>query len=313
MKKIKRCLGKAAACLSVLGLVAVAGEGTVAAQVTVASTTTMVTDMVKQVGGDRVKVQGLMGAGVDPHLYKPAASDGLKLNRAKAIFYSGLMLEGRMSDLFARMGRRGKKVYPVTEGVPERSFLEPEEFEGHWDPHVWGDPRLWRSCVDVVVEGLSAVDRSGAVEFKRRGAAYKEELSALHEWAKRRIAEIPKGQRVLVTSHDAFNYFGKAYDLQVVGVQGVSTVSQAGLADIAKTADFIKERGVKAIFVESSVSPAVIERISKDAGVKIGGELFSDACGKPGQMETGDGETYDVGTYIGMIKHNVNTIVEALK
>ena len=273
----------------------------------------MVADMVRQVGGDRISVVGLMGPGVDPHLYKPAATDGLKLNRAEAIFYSGLMLEGRMADLFARMGRRGKKVYAVTEGIPRASLLEPEQFEGHWDPHVWGDPQLWVSCVDVVVAGLSAVDRAGAAEFQRRGAAYKKELAVLREWAAKRIGEIPKAQRVLVTSHDAFNYFGKAYGLQVVGVQGVSTVSQAGLADIAKTADFIKQRGVKAIFVESSVSPAVIQRISKDAGVRIGGELYSDACGKPGEMETGGGESYDVGSYIGMIKHNINTIVEALK
>ncbi len=297
------------------GLLALLGVGSVAAapKVTVATTTTMVTDMVRQIGGDRVEVRGLMGPGVDPHLYKPAASDSLKLNRAKAIFYSGLMLEGRMSDLFARMGRRGKKVYPVTEGIPKASLQEPEEFEGHWDPHVWGDPRLWAKCVDVVVEGLSAVDRAGAAQFKTRGAAYQRELTELHAWAQKRIAEIPKERRVLITSHDAFNYFGKAYGLQVVGVQGVSTASRAGLADVAKTADFIRQRGVKAIFVESSVSPAVIERISRDAGVKIGGELFSDACGKPGQMESGGGGTYDVGTYIGMIKHNVNTIVEALK
>jgi len=281
--------------------------------ITVATTTTMVTDLVRQVGGGRVEAQGLMGAAVDPHLYKPAATDGLKLNRSKAIFYSGLMLEGRMTDLFARMGRRGKKVYPVTEGIPESNLLEPEEFEGHWDPHVWGDPTLWAKCVDVVVKGLSDVDPGGAAGYRSRGAAYQRELAALHDWAQKRLGEIPKGRRVLVTSHDAFNYFGKAYGLQVVGVQGISTVSEAGLADIAKTADFIKQRGVKAIFVESSVSPAVIQRISKDAGVKIGGELFSDACGKPGQMESGGGETYDVGTYIGMIKHNVNTIVEALK
>lgn len=310
---MKRIFSRATVWLSAIAAVTLAGNVFAAPKITVATTTTMVTDMVRQIGGDRITVQGLMGPGVDPHLYKPAASDGLKLNRAKAIFYSGLMLEGRLSDLFARIGRRGKKVYPVTEGIPEESLLEPEEFEGHWDPHVWGDPRLWEKCVDVVVEGLSVLDRAGSIGFKRRGATYKKELAALHVWAKERIAEVPKEQRVLVTSHDAFNYFGNAYGLQVVGVQGISTVDRAGLADIAKTADFIKQRGVKAVFVESSVSPAVIERISKDAGVKIGGELFSDACGQPGQMESGGGESYDVGTYIGMIKHNVNTIVEALK
>lgn len=287
--------------------------GQAADRIQVATTTTMVTDLVKQIGGDRIEIAGLMGPGVDPHLYKPAVADGLKLRNAAAIFYSGLMLEGRMSDLFARMGRGGKKVYPVTESIPEKSLLEPEEFEGHWDPHVWGDPVLWSKCVNTVVEGLSAADPAGKSGYAKRGADYKKQLAELHEWAKKRIAEIPESRRVLITSHDAFNYFGRAYGLEVIGVQGVSTVNQAGLADIAKTVDFIKGRGVKAIFIESSVSPAVIERISKDAGVKIGGELFSDACGAPGQMESGGGERYDVGTYIGMIKHNVNTVVEALK
>lgn len=295
---------------------AVAGAttfGHAAARIQVATTTTMVTDMVRQIGGDRVQALGLMGPGVDPHLYKPAVADGLKLRKSAAIFYSGLMLEGRMSDLFARMGRGGKKVYPVTESIPERRLLEPEEFEGHWDPHVWGDPVLWSLCIDTVVEGLSAADPAGKTHYAKRGVEHKAQLAELHEWAKKRIAEIPESRRVLITSHDAFNYFGRAYGLKVIGVQGVSTVNQAGLADISKTVDFIKKRGVKAIFVESSVSPAVIERISKDAGVKIGGELFSDACGAPGQMESGGGERYDVGTYIGMIKHNVNTVVDALK
>jgi manganese/zinc/iron transport system substrate-binding protein len=283
------------------------------AKVRVVATTTMVTDMVRQVGGDRVSVEGLMGPGVDPHLYKPAASDVRKLRGAQAIFYSGLMLEGRMADLFARMARDGKKVYPVTESVPEKELLEPEAFEGHWDPHVWGDPLLWAKCIDTVVTGLSDIDPAGRKHYAERGAKLKEEFQQLHAWAKRRMNEIPKARRVLITSHDAFNYFGNAFGLEVVGVQGISTVTEAGLADIAKTVDYIKQRQVKAIFIESSVSPAAIQRISKDAGVKVGGELFSDACGSLGEMHTGGGETYDVGTYIGMIKHNVNTVVEALK
>jgi manganese/zinc/iron transport system substrate-binding protein len=160
--------------------------------------------------------------------------------------------------------------------------------------------------------GLEA-EPSGKAYFTGRGAKLKAEYAKLHEWAKKRIEEVPKARRVLITSHDAFNYFGQAFDIEVVGVQGISTVTEAGLADIAKTVDFIKQRRVKAIFVESSVSPATIQRISKDAGVKVGGELFSDACGAPGEMHKGGGESYDVGTYIGMIKHNVNTVVEALK
>jgi manganese/zinc/iron transport system substrate-binding protein len=286
------------------GLVAAAAltQGS-AAKMNVVTTTTMVTDMVKEVGGDRVSVVGLMGPGVDPHLYKPASGDVVKLQRAKVIFYSGLMLEGRMSDLFFRMARSGKKVYAVTESIPEKDRLEPPEFEGHWDPHVWGDPTLWSKCIATVVEGLSQGDPAGRPYYTKRGLGVVESYKDVHQWALKRIAGIPKKQRVLLTSHDAFNYFGKAFGFQVVAVQGLSTVTEAGLADIAKTVDF----------VESSVNPAAIERVSKDAGVKIGGELFSDACGKPGEMHEGHGEKYDVGTFVGMVKHNINTIVDALK
>ena len=296
------------------GLVAAAAlTQAFAAKMNVVTTSTMVTDMVKEVGGDRVSVVGLMGPGVDPHLYKPASGDVVNLQRAKVIFYSGLMLEGRMSDLFFRMARSGKKVYAVTESIPEKDRLEPPEFEGHWDPHVWGDPKLWSRCIATVVEGLSQGDPAGRPYYTKRGLGVVESYKDVHQWALKRIAGIPKKQRVLLTSHDAFNYFGKAFGFQVVAVQGLSTVSEAGLADITKTVDFIKSKNLKAIFVESSVNPAAIERVSKDAGVKIGGELFSDACGKPGEMHEGQGEKYDVGTFVGMVKHNINTIVDALK
>ena len=296
------------------GLVAAAAlTQAYAAKMNVVTTSTIVTDMVKEVGGDRVSVVGLMGPGVDPHLYKPASGDVVKLQRAKVIFYSGLMLEGRMSDLFFRMARSGKKVYAVTESIPEKDRLEPPEFEGHWDPHVWGDPMLWSKCITTVVEGLSQGDPAGKPYYTKRGLGVVESYKDVHQWALKRIAGIPKKQRVLLTSHDAFNYFGKAFGFQVVAVQGLSTVSEAGLADITKTVDFIKSKNLKAIFVESSVNPAAIERVSKDAGVKIGGELFSDACGKPGEMHEGQGEKYDVGTFVGMVKHNINTIVDALK
>lgn len=279
----------------------------------VAATTTMVTDMVRDVGGEWVAVTGLMKPGVDPHLYKPSASDVTMLSRADVIFYSGLMLEGRMADLFAKMGRQGKKVYAVTEAIAEERLLEPPEFQGHWDPHVWGDPSLWAETVEVVVKGLSDAWPEKAEAFAERGAAVKEQYRDLHRWALERVEEIPESGRIVVTSHDAFNYFGQAFGLQVIGVQGISTVSEAGLADIAETADFIKKKSIPAIFVESSVSPAAIQRISQDSGARIGGELFSDAMGTPGEMHTQNGESYDVGTYAGMVKHNINTVVEALK
>ena len=294
-------------------LVAGAFTQVYSAKLNVVTTTTMVTDMVKEIGGERVEVVGLMGPGVDPHLYKPASGDVVKLQRAKVIFYSGLMLEGRMTDLFFRMARAGKLVYAVTESIPEKDRLEPPEFAGHWDPHVWGDPILWSKCIATVVDGLSKADPAGAADYAKSGKAVVASYEAMKAWALQRIAAVPRKQRILVTSHDAFNYFGQAFGFQVVAVQGLSTVTEAGLADIAKTVDFIKQKKIKAIFVESSVNPAAIERVSKDAGVKIGGELFSDACGRAGDIHEAHGEKYDVGTFVGMIKHNVNTVVDALK
>ena len=286
-----------------------AESGTAAAKIRVTATVSMVADLVKQVGGERVEVEGLMGAGVDPHLYKATATDVTKLRRADVIFYNGLVLEGKMTDVLTKLARSKKYVYPVTESVPVDRLLEPPEFEGHYDPHLWFDVQLWAECADTVVQGLSEFSPGDAAYFRAQGKRVKHKLATLHKWALGRASELPKEKRILITSHDAYNYFGRAYGFQVVGLQGVSTVTEAGLADMAKLVDFIKARGIKAIFVESSVSPAAIQRISRDAGVKIGGELFSDAMGTPGQIENG----YDLGTYEGMIRHNLDTIVNALK
>jgi manganese/zinc/iron transport system substrate-binding protein len=278
-------------------------------KIKVAATVTMVSDLVRQVGGDRVEVQSLMGPGVDPHLYKASASDVVTLQGADVLFYSGLLLEGKMQDIFAKLARTKKFVYPVTEAIPLEKLLEPPEFAGHYDPHVWFDVPLWSLCVDTVVKGLSEFEPAGKADFEKRGAAYKAKLAELHQWALKRAAELPEKQRILITSHDAFNYFGRAYGFQVVALQGISTVTETSSADMVKLVEFIKERSVKAIFVESSVPHKTIERVAKDAGVKVGGELFSDATGTPGQMEQG----YDLGTYEGMIKHNLNAVVAALK
>ncbi len=268
----------------------------------------MVSDLVKSVGGDRVAVEGLMGAGVDPHLYKATASDVSKLQQAQVIFYSGLHLEGKMQELFDKLQAQ-KKVFAVTDAIPRERLSKPAEFAGHYDPHVWFEVPLWEMCVETVVKGLSATDPAGAAEYQKRGEELRAKMKDLHQWTLRRVAELPPEKRILITSHDAFNYFGKAYGFQVVGLQGLSTADEAGLADMAKMVDLVKQKNIKAVFVESSVPHNTIERISKDAGVKIGGELFSDAMGTPGQMENG----YDLGTYEGMIKHNADTIVNALK
>jgi manganese/zinc/iron transport system substrate-binding protein len=275
----------------------------------VVTTTTMVTDLVKQVGGERVEVEWLMGPGVDPHLYKASASDGPKLQGADVIFYSGLLLEGKLQDVLAKLARTKKHVYPVTEGIPVEQLLEPPEFSGHYDPHVWFEVPMWSKCIAVVAKGLSEVDPEHKAEYEKRAKETEAKLAELHQWALKKAAELPKEKRILVTSHDAYNYFGRAYGFQVVGLQGVSTVEEANLAAMVKLVEFIKKNQIKAIFVETSVSPQAIKRISEDAGVKIGGELFSDAMGTPGKIENG----YDLGTYEGMVKHNLTTIVEALK
>jgi manganese/zinc/iron transport system substrate-binding protein len=278
-------------------------------KIKVTTTTSMVTDLVKQVGGDRVEVQGLMGAGVDPHLYKASASDITKFQRAEVIFYNGLLLEGKLQDVFAKMARTKKHVYAVTETIAEKELLEPESFGGHYDPHVWFDVTLWAQCVESVVKGLSEFDPRNKDYFEKRGKETQAKMRDLHQWALKQAAELPKERRILITSHDAFNYFGRAYGFKVVGLQGISTVEEASLAAMTQLVDFVKKQQVAAIFIESSVPPNAIKRISEDAGVKIGGELFSDAMGTPGQMEHG----YDLGTYEGMIKHNLTTIVDALK
>jgi manganese/zinc/iron transport system substrate-binding protein len=228
------------------------------------------------------------------------------------IFYNGLHLEGRMTDVFTRVARQGRKVYALAEQMPEERLLHPEGTEGLEDPHVWFDPELWAHAVAVVIEGLGAIDPDAAAAYQERGDAVRRDILAAHAWAQQRLAALPKERRVLVTSHDAFAYFGRAYDFKVVAIQGISTVTEAGLADVVAMIDFIKRDKVPAIFVESSVPHATIERVSRDSGARVGGELFSDALGAMGDIRTHGGESYDVGTWIGMFKHNVNTIADAL-
>ncbi|HEY5742578.1 MAG TPA: zinc ABC transporter substrate-binding protein, partial [Terrimicrobiaceae bacterium] len=217
----------------VLGALFLAGSAFGQEKLKVATTIGMVADLVKQVGSERVAVEQLMGPGVDPHLYKPTANDASRLNNADVVFYSGLMLEGRMSDLFARLGRSGKKVYATTESVPEDLLTEPKEFAGHYDPHIWFDVSMWAQTVPTIVKALSEVDPAGKEIYENNGTALIERLRKLHQWCKDTVAALPESKRILVTSHDAYNYFGRAYGFRVIGLQGVSTVSEAALADMA--------------------------------------------------------------------------------
>lgn len=281
----------------------------------VVTTTTMVTDMARAIGGERIGVQGLMGPGVDPHSYQITFNDTVALQQADIIFYSGHHLEGKMQHLLEKRASKRGGVFAVTDGVAENLLLKPrEEFQGYYDPHIWGNPKLWVSCIEVVVKALCEADPAGADDYKARARAYSGQLEELHHWAARRMAEIPEQQRVLVTSHDAFHYFGEAFGIEVRGLQGVSTNSESGLKDRAELVAFIKSKQLKSIFPESSVNAKGIKAVAEESGVRVSEhELFSDAMGKPGDLVTLHGETYDRGTYIGMIKHNVNTIVDGLK
>src|SRR5262245_28105197 len=274
--------------------------------INVACTTGMVADLVRNIGADRVKVTQFMGEGVDPHLYKASPGDVNLLSGADAIFYSGLHLEGKMSDVFVRMARK-KPTFAVTEYIPEDRVLENPE--GAFDPHLWFDVSLWREAAGVVRDALKAFDPPHAAEYQQRADAYQAELARLHDYAKEQLATIAKPQRVLVTAHDAFRYFGRAYDLEVRGIQGISTESEAGVKEINELVDFLVKRQIKAVFVESSVSDKNVRALLEGCAAKghkvvIGGELFSDAMGKDGTPE---------GTYVGMVRHNVDTIVKALK
>lgn len=303
-----------ASAIAILFIVAAPFAAANETRLKIAATTTMVADLAESVAGEFATVTGLMGPGVDPHLYKATASDINTLQSADLILYNGLHLEGRLADILVKMGRRGKPVYAVTESIPEEKLLEPEEFKGHYDPHVWFDPRLWALCVDTVVTALSKVDPAHAQDFEKQGESVRAAYLNYYHWGENYMAKVKPEQRFLITSHDAYNYFGRAFDFTVIGVQGISTQSEAGLADIVKIGEFIKENRIKAIFVESSVSPAAIRRISEDSGVQIGGELFSDAMGVKGHIgKAVDGSSFDLGTYEGMVKGNIVTIAEALK
>ncbi len=298
-----------ASVVGVVGMMAL-GASAAAQPLRVVATTGMVADLVTRVGADAVVVEPLMGPGVDPHLYRATASDVRRLQRADAIFYNGLKLEGRLEETLERIGKRRGTVFAVTATVAgERLLKEGEGEDAVADPHLWFDVSLWAETVPAVVAGLSKVAPARAGEFAARGEVVGRELAELHAWAVAKAAEVPEAQRVLVTSHDAYSYFGRAYGFQVVGLQGLSTVNEAALVDMAKLVDFIRERGLKAVFVESSVPKATIERIAEDAGVVIGAELFSDAMGASGQLRLG----YDVGTYDGMVRYNLTAIVEALR
>jgi manganese/zinc/iron transport system substrate-binding protein len=273
----------------------------------VVATTGMITDAAQRIGGDRVQVAGLMGPGVDPHLYKARESDVRRLHRAHLVLYNGLHLEAKLTDVLADM-RGGARTVAVGEAVDTTLLLRPAEFEGAWDPHIWFDVRLWMAAVGRVRDALVESDSAGGDYYRANAELYLSELAELDSYVREQARRVPVGQRVLVTAHDAFNYFGRAYDFEVRGLQGISTASEAGTADVRQLADFIAERRIPALFVETSVPRRTIEAVqaavrSRGFDVRIGGELYSDALGSPGSAAD---------NYIGMVRHNIDVIVGAL-
>ncbi len=273
----------------------------------VVTTVGMITDIVERVGGERVRVTGLMGPGIDPHLYKASSGDVRRLGSAELIFYNGLHLEAAMADVLRQMDGR-IRTRAVTDDIPRDRLLAPPEWEGAYDPHVWSDVSLWMIAVGTVAETLAEVDPEGEEYFRANTEVLLEELEELDRWVRERVTQVPEELRVLVTAHDAFNYFGTAYGFQVEGLQGLSTVVEAGTGDVQRVARLVAEREIPAIFIESSIPRRNVEAVqaavrARGFEVEVGGMLYSDAMGDPDS---------DEGTYPGMVRHNVNTIVDAL-
>jgi len=277
------------------------------APVTVVATTGMIADAARVVGGDLVEVQALMGPGVDPHAYRQTRTDIVALTRADLVLWHGLYLEAQMEEFLLDLAER-QKVVAVGEAVPEDLRVAHDDYEGRFDPHVWMDPDLWAYVVTAVADSLASVHPEGETAFRANAEAHLSDIARLSAYSDKVLGAVPDQARVLVTAHDAFNYFGRAYGFEVVGIQGISTESEAGLNRIGELVDMLVERQVGAVFVESSVSDRNIRALIEGAAaqghtVTIGGELFSDAMGEPGTYE---------GTYLGMIDHNVTVIAGAL-
>lgn len=276
-------------------------------KIKVVTTTTMLTDLVSEIGGNQISLQGLMGAGVDPHLYKASEGDVSKLYNADIIFFNGLHLEGKLVSIFEQMASQ-KNTVSLGDRLPKEALIPSANFASNYDPHVWFNIQFFKQFAQIVTEELSKADAKNAENYSENNEKYQKKLDSLESEIKSIIATLPEEKRILVTAHDAFNYFGDAYGFDVVGLQGISTATEAGVKDVQNLSQFIIQHKIKAIFVETSVPRRTIEALqqavlSKNHNVEIGGTLYSDALGSPGTTE---------GTYIGMFKYNVKTIVEGL-
>jgi manganese/zinc/iron transport system substrate-binding protein len=279
-------------------------EGTIK----VVTTTALIWDLVENIAGEKAETISLMGTGVDPHLYKASAGDVGKLAGADMIFYNGLHLEGKITDVLGQMRKSGIFTVGVAEGIDKSLLFSLAEYEGYYDPHIWFDVTLWKKAAKVVMEAFSLYDPQNARIYRRNTESYLKELDLLQAYIQKRIATLQPERRVLITAHDAFNYFGRGYGFEVMGLQGISTDSEASVADIRNLSKTITERKIPAVFVETSISPRYMRALqasvkARGFDVEIGGSLYSDSMGSQGTEE---------GTYIGMFKSNVDTVVESL-
>lgn len=277
-------------------------------KIRIVTTTNIIGDLVSEIGGDKIILQSLMGPGVDPHLYKASEGDVMRLFKADIVFFNGLHLEGKLADIFEKM-KTGKHMVSLGEFLPKEKLIASESFGGNYDPHIWFDLSLYKNLSETVTKELSKADPENSEYYEQNNLRYQSELDHLDKNLRNIISELPPKKRILVTAHDAFSYFGKTYGFQVVGLQGISTASEAGVRDVRKLTNFIIEHNIKAIFIENSIPRRTIEALQAavEAGghqVEIGGTLYSDSLGNAGSPE---------GTYAGMFTFNVQTIVNALK
>lgn len=276
--------------------------------INIVTTTSMITDVVSQVAGNEATVVGLIGEGVDPHLFKLTRSDVAKLIRADVVFYNGHFLEGKMVDGISRLSQAGKATIALAEHIDQSYLISPKGFSGHVDPHIWMDPVSWNRVVDEIRIKLKEIYPSKREIFDKNANELQLKIRNLDEYARNVISTIPRDSMLLVTGHDAFNYFANRYGFEVLSVQGLNTESETSIKGIERIVDILVNRKIRAVFVESTISPRNIEAIIEGSAarghmVRIGGKLFSDAMGKRGTYE---------GTYLGMLDHNITTIVLAL-
>ncbi|GAB4526486.1 MAG: zinc ABC transporter substrate-binding protein [Roseibium sp.] len=306
-------IARRAAFAAAFALVAVAGTlatpqtASAAEKLKVVATTGMIADAALRIGGDAVEVRALMGPGVDPHAYRQTRSDIVAMTKADLILWHGLYLEAQMEEFFGKLGGT-RRVVAVAEALPEELLIAHEDYADKFDPHVWMDPERWQHVVVAIRDALTSAMPDRKAEFDANTSAYLAEIDAVGSFARDILATVPDEARVLISAHDAFNYFGRAYGFEVIGIQGISTQSEAGLHRVAELVDLLVERKVRAVFVESSVSDRSVRALIEGAAAKghevvIGGSLFSDAMGEPGSYE---------GTYLGMIDHNATIIARAL-